>query len=152
MRVSDLASSYTPVGDDNKASFLNDFVMAVNEGRPEDFLLLTQTMLAGRDYRIAGEAEKYFQNTFYLIFQVLGFNVQVEQATSQGRIDLVIQTKDFVYIMELKLDKTAEEALTQIKEKGYARPFQGDHRKKFLIGVNFSSKTRTLEKWIVEEA
>ena len=143
---------YTPISNDDKASFLSGFVMAVNEGRPEDFLLLTQTMLAGRDYRIAGEAEKYFQNTFYLIFQLLGFNAQVEQATSQGRIDLVIQTKDFVYIMELKLDKTAEEALAQIKEKGYARPFQGDGRKKFLIGVNFSSETRTLEKWIVEEA
>ena len=141
---------YTPIDNDDKASFLSDFVMAVHEGRPEDFLQLMQTMLAGRDYRIAGDAEKYFQNTFYLIFQPLGFNVQVEQATSQGRIDLTIQTKDYVYIVELKLDKTAEEALAQIKEKGYARPFQGDGRKKFLIGVNFSSETRTIEKWVIE--
>ena len=141
---------YTPIDNDDKASFLSDFVMAVHEGRPEDFLQLMQTMLAWRDYRIAGDAEKYFQNTFYLIFQLLGFNVQVEQATSQGRIDLTIQTKDYVYIVELKLDKTAEEALAQIKEKGYARPFQGDGRKKFLIGVNFSSETRTIEKWVIE--
>lgn len=124
--------------------------MAVHEGRPEDFLQLMQTMLAGRDYRIAGDAEKYFQNTFYLIFQLLGFNVQVEQATSQGRIDLTIQTKDFIYIIELKLDKTAEEALLQIKEKNYARPFQADNRKLYLIGVNFSSETRTIEKWVIE--
>ena len=142
---------YTPVGDDDKASFLNGFVMAVNEGRPEDFLLLMQTMLAGRDYRIAGDAEKYFQNTFYLIFQLLGFNVQVEQATSQGRIDITIQTEDYIYIIELKLDKTAEEALRQIKENNYARPFQTDKRKLYLIGVNFSSETRTVEKWVVEE-
>ena len=142
---------YTPVGDDDKASFLSDFVVAVNEGRPEDFLLLMQTMLAGRDYRIAGDAEKYFQNTFYLIFQLLGFNVQVEQATSQGRIDVTIQTKDYIYIIELKLDKTAEEALQQIKDNQYARPFQSDKRKLYLIGVNFSSETRTVEKWAVEE-
>ena len=110
-----------------------------------------QTMLAGRDYRIAGDAEKYFQNTFYLIFQLLGYNVQVEQATSQGRIDITVQTKDYIYIIELKLDKTAEEALCQIKENNYARPFQSDKRKLYLIGVNFSSETRTVEKWVVEE-
>ena len=142
---------YTPIGDDDKASFLSDFVMAVNEGRPEDFLLLMQTMLAGRDYRIAGDAEKYFQNTFYLIFQLLGFNVQVEQATSQGRIDITIQTEDYIYIIELKLDKTAEEALRQIKDNQYARPFHSDKRKLYLIGVNFSSETRTVEKWVVED-
>ena len=142
---------YTPIGDDDKASFLSGFVMAVNEGRPEDFLLLMQTMLAGRDYRIAGDAEKYFQNTFYLVFQLLGFNVQVEQATSQGRMDITIQTKDYIYIIELKLDKTAEEALRQIKDNQYARPFQSDKRKLYLIGVNFSSETRTVEKWVVAE-
>ena len=142
---------YTPIANDDKASFLSDFVMAVNEGKPEDFLQLMQTMLAGHDYRIAGDAEKYFQNTFYLIFHLLGFNVQVEQATSQGRMDITIQTNDYIYIIELKLDKTAEEALQQIKDNQYARPFQTDTRKLYLIGVNFSSETRTVEKWVVEE-
>lgn len=92
-------------------------------------MLLMQTMLSGQDDRIAGDAEKYFQNTFYLIFQLLGFNVMVEQATSQGRIDVTIQTKDYIYIIELKFDKTAEEALQQIKDNHYARPFQTDKRK-----------------------
>ena len=142
---------YTPIGNDDKASFLSDFVMAVNEGKPEDFLLLMQTMLAGRDYRIAGDAEKYFQNTFYLIFQLLGFNVAVEQATSQGRMDVTIQTEDYIYIIELKLDKSAEEALQQIKDNRYALPFQTDKRKLYLIGVNFSSETRTIEEWMIEE-
>lgn len=82
---------------------------------------------------------------------MLGYNVQVEQATSQGRMDVTLQTKDYVYILELKLDKSAEEALQQIKDNQYARPFQADPRKVFLVGVNFSSATRTVEKWIVEE-
>lgn len=142
---------YTPIGNDDKASFLSDFVIAVNEGKPEDFLLLMQTMLAGRDYRIAGDAEKYFQNTFYLIFQLLGFNVAVEQATSRGRMDVTIQTDDYIYIIELKLDKSAEEALQQIKDNRYALPFQTDKRKLYLIGVNFSSETRTIEEWMIEE-
>ena len=86
-----------------------------------------------------------------MIFTMLGYNVQVEQATSQGRMDITVQTKDYIYIIELKLDKTAEEALRQIKDNHYARPFQSDKRKLYLIGVNFSSETRTVEKWVIEE-
>ena len=82
---------------------------------------------------------------------MLGYNVQVEQAASQGRIDATVQTKDYVYLLELKLDKSAEEVLQQIKDKGYAQPFQTDPRQVFLIGVNFSSETRNVEKWMVEE-
>lgn len=85
-----------------------------------------------------------------LIFKMLGFMVDVECTTSQGRMDITIQTPDNVYILELKLDGTAEEALQQIKTNQYARPFQLDGRKLYMIGVNFSSKTRCIEKWIIE--
>ena len=134
-------------------SLLERLTDDVCDGKPEQLMRKLQEMLSGKSYMIAGgDKEVHFQNSIYIIFKMLGYNVQVEQATSQGRIDLTIQTKDYIYILELKLDKTAEEALAQIKEKNYACPFQTDKRKKFLIGVNFSSETRTLEKWIVEEA
>ncbi len=81
---------------------------------------------------------------------MLGFKVEVERATSNGRIDITIKTKDYVYVLELKLDGTAEDALQQIKDKQYARPFQLDNRKLYMIGVNFSSTTRTIEKWLIE--
>ena len=133
-------------------SYLNRLTAAVRQGKPDDLLRTLQTMLAGKPYMLAGgDKEVHFQNTLYLIFTMLGYNVQVEQATSQGRMDVTIRTKDYVYILELKLDKSAEEALQQIKDNGYARPFQADPRKVFLIGVNFSSGTRTVEKWMVEE-
>ena len=133
-------------------SYLNRLTAAVRQGKPDDLLRTLQTMLAGKPYMLAGgDKEVHFQNTLYLIFTMLGYNVQVEQATSRGRMDVTIQTKDYAYILELKLDKSAEEALQQIKDNGYARPFQADPRKVFLIGVNFSSGTRTVEKWMVEE-
>ena len=126
--------------------------VAIAKGCPDELLQVIQTMLAGRSYMVAGaDKEKDFQNTLYLIFTMLGYNIQVEQTTSQGRIDITVQTKDYIYIIELKLDKTAEEALRQIKDNNYARPFQSDTRKLYLIGVNFSSETRTVEKWVVEE-
>ena len=74
----------------------------------------------------------------------------VEYHTNDGRIDLVLQTEKFIYIMEFKLNGTAEEALQQINDKRYALPFEADGRKLFKIGINFSEKTRNIEKWVVE--
>ena len=63
----------------------------------------------------------------------------------------VVETERYVYIFECKLDKSADEALRQIEEKGYARPYEADRRKVFKIGVSFSSETGTVEEWKVEE-
>ena len=88
---------------------------------------------------------------FFIVFKLLGFYTKVEYHTSEGRIDLVLQTDKFIYIMEFKLNGTAEDALQQINDKNYALPFEMDGRKLFKIGVNFSAETRNIEKWIVEE-
>ena len=76
-----------------------------------------QALFADGDYQVMGEMEVYFQNTLSVIFKLMGFYVQVERHTSRGRMDVTIQTRDYVYIMELKVDKTAEEALKQIEDK-----------------------------------
>ena len=61
-----------------------------------------------------------------------------------------ILASGFVYIFEFKIDGTAEEAMDQIQEKGYAVPFESDPRTVFLIGANFSTETRTLDGWIIK--
>ena len=143
---------YASINKSEVQSYLNRLTATVRQGRPDELLGTLQTMLAGKPYQLAGgDKEVHFQNTLYLIFMMLGYNVQVEQATSQGRMDVTLQTKDYVYIIELKLDKSAEEALQQIKDKQYALSFQADKRKLYLIGVNFSSQTRTVEDWVIEE-
>ncbi len=144
-----LVPYYTGIKDQNRDAFFIQFAKDVRQGRPEDFMLRLQTVLASNDYRVAGDKELYFQNTLKLIFWMLGFKVDVERATSNGRIDVTIKTKDYIYVLELKLDGTAEDALQQIKDKQYARPFQMDSRKLYMIGVNFSSATRTIEKWLI---
>lgn len=80
----------------------------------------------------------------------MGFYTKVEYHTSEGRVDLVLQTNKYIYVMEFKLNGTAEEALQQINEKQYALPFTADSRKQFKIGVNFSTQMRNIERWIVE--
>lgn len=84
------------------------------------------------------------------MFKLLGFYTQVEYKTSNGRIDLVLQTQDYVYVMEFKLNGTADEALAQINEKGYALPFEMDPRRLYKIGINFTPETRNLDRWVVE--
>ena len=64
-------------------------------------------------------------------------------------MDIVVQTDKYVYIMELKMDASADEALQQIEDKGYARPYAADSRKLFKIGISFSSKTRRIEEWSI---
>lgn len=86
----------------------------------------------------------------FIVFKLVGFYVKAEYHTSEGRVDLVLQTDKYIYVMEFKLDGTAEEALRQIDEKHYARPFETDERRLFKIGVNFSAKTRNIERWLVE--
>ena len=95
------------------------------------------------------DTELHYRNVLFIVFKLVGLYTQVEYRTSNGRIDLVLQTDRYVYIMEFKLNGTAEEALRQIEEKGYALPFAGDDREVFKSGVNFSAETRNIEKWLV---
>ena len=78
---------------------------------------------------------------------MLGFYVDVERHTSDGRMDMLMQTKDYIYILEFKMDRSADEALAQIEEKQYAKPFETDSRKLYKIGVNFSTATRRIDDW-----
>ena len=84
---------------------------------------------------------------FIRLLQGRGFYVQVEYHTNRGRIDLVLKTDDYIYLMEFKLDGSADQALRQIKDNGYAEAFSSDTRKMFIVGVNFSNELRNIEQW-----
>ena len=141
---------YTPVEEHKTEFYIINFIDDIEHGRVDSFLERLQTLFADGDYRITGKMEKYFQNSMYLIFKMMGFYVDVERATSRGRIDIVMKTKDYIYVMELKLDGTADDALRQIEDKGYAEPFRNDQRQLYVIGVNFSSETRGIEEWKIK--
>ena len=80
----------------------------------------------------------------------MGFYTQVEFPTSDGRMDVIIPTSAYIYIIECKLDGSAEEALQQKEAKNYAAPFDMDKRKVIKLGINFSSRTRGVESWKLE--
>uniref|UniRef100_UPI0034A14CE9 PD-(D/E)XK nuclease domain-containing protein n=1 Tax=Bacteroides salyersiae TaxID=291644 RepID=UPI0034A14CE9 len=130
---------------------IQKFVREVRIGDYDSFFRRLQSFFADTTYEIIREQELHYQNVLFIVFKLMGFYTKVEYRTCEGRIDLVLQTDNFIYVMEFKLDGTAEEALQQINEKHYTQPFQTDSRKLFKIGVNFSGKTRNIERWIVEE-
>lgn len=141
---------YTPIEENKTEFFIANFINDIEKGHPEKFLERMKAMFEDTDYKITGKMEKYFQNSMYLIFKMLGFYTEVERTTSRGRMDIVIKTKDYIYVMEIKLDGTADEALKQIEEKGYAEPFKTDGRELIRIGVNFSSDTRGIGEWKIK--
>ena len=147
---------YTSVSAPKTPFEIGQFVREVRSGNYDAFFRRLQSFFADTPYEvIAGQkperdTELHYQNVLFIVFRLVGLYTKVEYHTSNGRIDLVLQTDRYIYIMEFKLNGTAEEALRQIDEKQYALPFANDERKLFKIGVNFSSETRNIEKWMVE--
>ena len=130
---------------------IQKFVREVRSGDYSSFFRRLQSFFADTTYEVIRDQELHYENVLFIVFKLVGFYAKVEYHTSEGRIDLVLQTDKFIYVMEFKLNGTAEEALKQINEKHYSLPFEADNRKLFKVGVNFSSQTRNIEKWIVEE-
>ena len=141
---------YASIDRVDTASQLQKFVREIRSGDYESFFIRLQSFFADIPYEMAPERELHYQNVLFIVFKLIGFYTKVEYHTSRGRIDLVLQTDDYIYVMDFKLNGTAEEALAQIEERGYAKPFASDPRRLFKIGVNFSDLTRNIERWLVK--
>ncbi len=140
---------YTPVGSETPMMLISRMTRDIRGGDPEGFMTRLDSLFARTNYQIQGDCEKDFQYAMYIIIELMGEYVETERATSNGRIDILIKTKEYVYVMEIKTDSTPDEALAQIEERGYARPFADDGRKIFKIGVNFSTANRRIDGWKV---
>lgn len=130
-------------------TIIREFIKSLRVGDANKFMQQMQTLMAGTPYELVRELENHYQNVMYIITKLLGFYVQAEYRTSNGRIDLLIATDQYVYIVELKFDGSAKEALEQINAKEYALPFALDGRKVIEIGANVSKETRNIDEWLV---
>ena len=137
-------------------SWIRNAAFQLEDGKIEDFRTGLTSFLAGIPYIMRRkenerERERYFQYTFYLIMRLISvYTVYIEKLQSQGRVDCIVETPDYVYIFEFKLDGTACEAIRQINEKGYALEYSSDKRRIYKIGAVFSSETGTIADWLCE--
>lgn len=115
------------------------------------FFTTLETFFANIPYSITLRHEKYYQSLFYAIFTLLGYQIEAEVKTNQGRIDCVLHTNDKIYIIEFKLNDTKEAALQQIKDKQYAQKYQSSAKAIVLLGVEFDQKTRNIGDYIIDK-
>jgi hypothetical protein len=105
-----------------------------------------------KKYHDMETTEQYYQDLFHFFFSMMCNLVNSEVRNSTGATDVVITTPSYIYVIEIKVDSTPEIALSQIEEKGYAVPYLAGPRKVIKVGVNFSTKEKTLSDWKVVEA
>lgn len=131
--------------------YIVTFLKDLMKGDVEACMLRTQAFFASIPHDLENKTEKHYQTIFYLIFRLMGQYVDTEVKSATGRADVVVKMQDAIYVFEFKMDGSAAEALAQINSKGYAIPYQTDHRKIVKIGANFDSTTRTVGEWVIEE-
>ncbi|MCQ2329918.1 MAG: ATP-binding protein [Paludibacteraceae bacterium] len=144
-----LIPSYLPKKHSNNTFDIAQFVLDVEAGETDQFIDRLRSLFADTPYELIKDLENHYQNILWLLFKLMGFYTHAEYHTSRGRIDLLVKTPLYIYVMEFKLDGTAEEAMAQINSKGYSLPFTVEDQTVVKIGMNFSNETRNIEKWIV---
>jgi len=130
--------------------YLGRLVRALQDGDWERFFAILDALLANIPYDIQIRQEKYYQTIFYLIFKLIGLEIDAEVRTSRGRIDAVIEMPDRIHIFEFKLDGSAQEALAQIRERAYLARYRQEGRPLTLIGVSFDARQRGIDEWRIE--
>ena len=157
--LSILTAGYLQSREERVSSWIGDAIDLLDVGEVEPFCESLTAFLASIPYdshealKDIKATEKHFQYTFYLLLRLIGVYCQairVEDRQSYGRVDCTLEMKSYVYILEFKMDGSADEALQQIEAKGYAKPFATDSRQVIRIGMNFSSETRTIAEWKVQ--
>ena len=149
--VKSLAPNYLSPIQENNNGFVFDFLEQLYDGTMNGALLKMQAYLASISNRLSNKNEKDFQTVFYLIFNLLGAYIKVEEDSAIGRADVVLHMPDTIYVMELKYDKTADEALQQIDDKGYLIPYSADGKRLVKVGINYDSDKRTIGDWKIVE-
>lgn len=129
--------------------YINRFIKDLLRGQPDEFMKRLRSFFAAIPYDMEMGNERNFHNALYVFITLLGLKVKTEVKTSSGRIDLLCETDRYIYIIELKYDGTAREAIEQIERKGYAIPFESDGRQIIRIGASYSSKDRRITDWLI---
>ena len=145
-----LAPNYlSPVSVDNNGLVI-EFVQRLYDDDVEGALVKLKAYLSGISNRLSNKNERDFQTVFYLIFNLMGALIRVEEDSAVGRADAVLHMPDTVYVFELKYDGSAADALQQIDDRGYLIPYSAEGKRLVKVGINYDSQQRTIADWIIK--
>ncbi|MGM9815884.1 MAG: AAA family ATPase [Lepagella sp.] len=146
-----LLPNYVESGVGELRPILLNMSKAMAVGDMDTALRLLQEYLSSVPYCIGANTEGHYQQLLYIIFSLMGYYVEVEVHTCDGRVDAVIRAKDKLYLVELKINRTAEEAMDQIELKRYDARFSQLQLPITKVAINFSTESHTLTDWIISE-
>ena len=135
-----------------KRNYVYDIEDALEDGDVQQFIKILSSFLANipsQLHKYVDRYENYYHTILYCLTTLIGLDVDAEYSTSEGFIDIVIRTDNYLYIIELKINGTAEDAMVQIESKHYAAPFAADGRQVVKIGLGFSKDTRNISSTLI---
>ena len=148
---SHLLRYYANVQTDQSQRLIRDLIQDIGSGNADGFMKQLQTLFADIPYDMRGKEEHDYQTVIYVIFMMLHIFIEGEHRTGEGRIDLMLSAGDWIYVIELKLNKTAQGAMQQIHDRNYALKFRNRGKRIMLIGANLDSDKGQITDWIKEE-
>ncbi len=144
-----LLAEFNQQSTEQTGSLLYQMEEALNRGKIEKFMALMETMFANIAYPNIDAREKYYHSIFYLALKLLGYSIESEVLTHDGRIDAVLQTADYLYVIEFKVGE-AQTALAQIKAKEYHLKYRGTNKQVILLGIGFDSERKNIGDFLSE--
>lgn len=123
---------------------------SLSQGKTDELKTQINALLGGIPYELHQKNEAYYHTVMHLAFSLIGVHIQSEIHVAKGRLDCIVETAHTIYIFEFKVDSSAQEALEQIKEKGYAQPYLGSDKAVLGIGVSFGTEEKEVTSWLVE--
>jgi hypothetical protein len=153
--LKNLLPLYSKLNPDDALDASKSISYELRNGNIDAALMQVKALLASipfmrGDREILNDVERteaYYHRLFFIIFKMLHRDVNAEVCSAHGAADITIFTSHYIYIVEIKINSSADMALRQIDDKGYAAPYLTDGRKVIKLGVNFSTETRTLTEW-----
>ena len=153
--MENLLPLYTNLSDGTSLGFAARFYQALVYGNIDKAMTLMKSYFAAIPYPEGGKDvladmqknEYYYETVFYIMLSMMNIAVLTQVKSCRGRADAVMFSPSTIFVFEIKINKSAQEALAQIDDKGYMVPFEADGRKLVKIGINFSTTTRTIEDW-----
>ena len=130
---------------------LGDMSLLIREDKIDDALKILQDFLASIPQCNNTNYEGHYQQMLYVIFTLLGYYVDVEVHTADGRIDVVMRTSNTLYLMELKINQSAETAQKQIDDKEYIKRFVHYKLPIVTVAINFSTEKHTITGWVIDD-
>lgn len=132
-------------------TFTDKMREALETGDLDDFFRVLSSLFASIPYQITGTQESYFHTVVHVVLTLTGYIVHSEIPTNQGRMDAVLDAGERVYIFEFKLRESADDALAQIRERGYPERFRAAGKPLTLVGVAFDAEAKNVREWKATE-